>query len=345
MFSQIVLAEKDRRYHRLLWRDLDVTKPVEVYEAVRLVFGDRASPYLAQFVVRSHAQDFIDKYPVAALVMIQDKYMDDILDSEDSETDAILVREDLTKLLSDAGFHAQKWCSNRMKVLEGIPENDRATGVKFDESELPSVKTLGVKWNAKEDTFSFTVKEINLPVYTKLLSRIATLFDPLQFLAPYTIRAKMALQESWLRGLDGDEEFPDDLKASTRQWVEQLSEAPKVKIPRCYRHDEEVDRVSLHTFVDASRLAYGAVSYARYRYASGRISAALVTAKARVAPIKAVSIPRLELIAAVLGVRLAETVSEKLEILLSQHTVWTDSMDVIYWIRGHSRRLKSFVAN
>ena len=201
MFSQIVLAEKDRRYHRLLWRDLDVTKPVEVYEAVRLVFGDRASPYLAQFVVRSHAQDFIDKYPVAAQVMIQDMYMDDILDSEDSETDAILVREDLTKLLSDAGFHAQKWCSNRMKVLEGIPENDRATGVKFEESELPSVKTLGVKWNANEDEFSFIVKEINLPVYTKrgLLSRIATLFDPLQFLAPYTIRAKMALQESWLR--------------------------------------------------------------------------------------------------------------------------------------------------
>ena len=84
MFSQIVVAEKDRRYHRLLWRDLDVTKSVEVYDAVRLVFGDRASPYLAQFVFRSHAQDFIDKYPQAALVMIQDMYMDDILDSEDS---------------------------------------------------------------------------------------------------------------------------------------------------------------------------------------------------------------------------------------------------------------------
>jgi len=84
-----------------------------------------------------------------------------------------------------------------LKVLEGIPENDRATGVKFDESELPSVKTLGVKWNASEDVFTFTVEEINLPVYTKreLLSRIATLFDPPQFLAPYTIRAKMALQE------------------------------------------------------------------------------------------------------------------------------------------------------
>ena len=75
------------------------------------------------------------------------------------------------------------------------------------------------------------------------------------------------------------------------------------------------------------------------------ISVALVTAKARVTPIKSVSIPRLELMAAVLGVRLAETVSEKLEIPLSQHTLWTDSMDVIYWIQGHSRRLKPFFSN
>ena len=80
-----------------------------------------------------------------------------------------------------------------------------------------------------------------------------------EFLAPYTVRAKMALQEAWLRGLDWDEEFPDDLKASTRQWVEQFSEAPKVKISRCYRHDKEVEQVSLHTFVDASRLSYAAV--------------------------------------------------------------------------------------
>ena len=156
----------------------------------------------------------------------------------------------------------------------------------------------------------------------------------------------MALQEAWLRGLEWDEEFPDDLKLTTHQWAKQLPDAPQVKIPRCYRHHEEaVENVSLHTFVDASRLAYAAVSYIRYGHVNGQISVALVTAKARVTPIKSVSIPRLELMAAVLGVRLAETVSEKLEIPLSQHTLWSDSMDVIYWIQGHSRRLKPFVAN
>ena len=106
-----------------------------------------------------------------------------------------------------------------------------------------------------------------------------------------------------------------------------------------------MENVSLHTFVDASRLAYAAVTYIRYGHVNGQISVALVTAKARVTPIKSVSIPRLELMAAVLGVRLAETVSEKLDIPLSQHTLWSDSMDVIYWIQGHSRRLKPFDAN
>jgi len=174
------------------------------------------------------------------------------------------------------------------------------------------------------------------------LSRIATLFDPLQFLDP-VIRAKMALQEAWLRGLEWGEEFPCDLKVTTQQWAEQLAETSNVKVQRCYRLDEKVEQVSLHTFTDTFKLAYAAVSYARYRYVSGKISVALVTTKARATPIKSVSIPRLELMAAVLGVRLAETVSQKMEIPLSERTLWTDSMDVIYWVQGDSRRLISFV--
>ena len=106
-----------------------------------------------------------------------------------------------------------------------------------------------------------------------------------------------------------------------------------------------MEDVSLHTFIDASRLAFATVSYIRYGHVNGQISVALLKAKARVTPIKSVSILRFELPATVLGVRLAETVSEKLEILQSQHTPWSDSIHVIYWIQGHSRRLKPFVVN
>ena len=107
----------------------------------------------------------------------------------------------------------------------------------------------------------------------------------------------MALQEAWLCGVEWDEEFPDDLKLTTHQWAKRLPEAPQVKIPSCYRHYEEaVEDVLLHTFVDASRLGYAAVSYAKYGHVSGPSSVALVTAKARITPIKFVSIPRLGLV-------------------------------------------------
>ena len=135
-----------------------------------------ASPYLAQFMLHSHALDSKESYPAAAMVLLLDMYMDDILHSEETVQEPILVREDLTKVLGGAGFCAQKWCSNRTEVLEEIPQEDRATGVKLEDSELPSVKTLGVHWNANDNIFMFIVKEINLSFYTKqrLLSRIAT---------------------------------------------------------------------------------------------------------------------------------------------------------------------------
>lgn len=86
----------------------------------------------------------------------------------------------------------------------------------------------------------------------------------MQFMAPYIIRAKMALQEAWLQGLEWDEEFPDDSRLVTHQWAKQLPEALQIKISCCYRqHEEAVEDVLLHTFVDASRLAYAAVSYVR----------------------------------------------------------------------------------
>ena len=89
--------------------------------------------------------------------------MDDILHPEETVEDAVFVLEDLTKVLGGAGFRAQKWCSNRIEVLEEIPQKDRATGVKLDDLELPSVKTLGVHWNASDDVFAFIVKKSTCP--------------------------------------------------------------------------------------------------------------------------------------------------------------------------------------
>lgn len=114
----MILADKDRRYHRFLWRNLEQTKAIEVYEAVRLTFGDRASPYLAQFVMRSHAERLKGEFPLAADVVLSKMYMDNVLYSTDTEEEAKVVREQLTELLRRAGFQIRQWCSNKTEVFE-----------------------------------------------------------------------------------------------------------------------------------------------------------------------------------------------------------------------------------
>ena len=106
-------------------------------------------------------------------------------------------------------------------------------------------------------------------VYSKrgFLNKLAMLFDPLQMLVPFTIRARMALQEAWLLGLDWDDEFPGDLKKTCQEWFSQLLELSGVQVPRCYRVNEKrVAATSIHTIMDASLLAYAAVSYVRHEY-------------------------------------------------------------------------------
>lgn len=133
------------------------------------------------------------------------------------------------------------------------------------------------------------------------------------------------------------------LRAS--QWFQKLAVLPSLQIPRCLRTPCVVRDVTLHTFVDASQEAYGAVCYTRHVYEDGSVSCCLVASRSRVAPLQAVSIPRLELMAAVVGLKLSETVGRVLRIENHRWTFWSDSMDVLYWVRGRSRKFKPFVAN
>ena len=152
----------------------------------------------------------------------------------------------------------------------------------------------------------FTFKE-NAPdaemKYTKrnFLKKIATLFDPVVLLAPFTIRAKILLQEMWMAGLNWDEELTEPLANSAQVWFSELPDLTQIQIPRCpVVKGKQIDKVSLHTFADASEDAYGAVAHVRCSYQDGAVSTNIVADKTRVAPSKATSIPRLELMGAVI---------------------------------------------
>ena len=114
----------------------------------------------------------------------------------------------------------------------------------------------------------------------------------------------------------------------------------KIKVPRCLKELEQVADSQLHVFTDASQEAYGGVAYQ-----SGTVTTRLVMSKPKVTPLKAISVPRIELMAAIVGLQIADTASQNLGIPKEKRVFWSDSLDVLYWVRGRSRRFKLFASN
>ncbi|GFT95502.1 uncharacterized protein TNCV_4080991 [Trichonephila clavipes] len=121
-----------------------------------------------------------------------------------------------------------------------------------------------------------------------------------------------------------------------------------LRIPRLVldsTNDEVSDLIEIHIFCDASKLAYGAAAYVKVRK-QNEVLVNLITSKTRVAPLKAVTLPRLELLGALVAARLSSRVQEivrkKKECKVFH---WTDSKIVLFWIKGSSKRWKQFVAN
>lgn len=348
MYLQIGIHPEDRKYQRILWRNLDQSATPKVYQFKRMVFGINSSPFQAQFVLQEHARRNIESYQIAAEAFLESTYMDDTMDSKETDEEGKELYRQLSTLSNSANMYARKWLSNSTEVLKNIPESDRANKIDLDAGELPSIKTLGIVWNPKEDLFTYHAKEqVQDEQNTKrsLLRSMATLFDPLGFLSPFIIRVKVIMQELWTHGLDWDDPLPEQYNKKVKNWFGELVDLQEIKVQRCLQSNAKVKSRSLHVFTDASSEAYGAVAYQRCIYENGQVSSSFVMSKSRVSPLKAISIPRLELLGAVLGLRLAEKINNSLQMNLKDTTFWSDSMNVLWWIRNQSRKLKPFVAN
>ena len=180
----------------------------------------------------------------------------------------------------------------------------------MSKDELPKTKTFGVMWEANKDVCTFQVEPPNVnKVHTKqnVLSAIASPFDVLQFLAPLTVRAKILMQEVWMAGVDWDDLLLEDLNAKWEKWVSELPQLSNIAVPHCLRLANQ-QTTELHLFSDASKAAFASAAYLVCRYQDNTLSSRLVALKSRVSPVKAMTIPRLELMGAILSSRLAHTV-------------------------------------
>ncbi|XP_033105175.1 uncharacterized protein LOC117107579 [Anneissia japonica] len=231
---------------------------------------------------------------------------------------------------------ARKWLSNSKEVLEAIPEGKRAKELELNESELPSVKTLELMWKAESDVFVFRGPGRSIENMTKrnILSKIATLFDPLGFILPVIISAKIMLQELWTLGVSWDELVPQNVANGVADWLSGLQNLQKLEVPRCIKSTNDKDQ-QINTFVDASNDTYAAVVYLRSSDGEQK-TVRLIASKTRVAPLKSVSISRLELMAAMLGLQITISIVTVLNYDIKEVTFWSDSIDVLWWARGRS---------
>jgi hypothetical protein len=308
MYRAVELADSDKDLHRYVWRS-DPNESLKDYRMTRVTFGVSASSFAANMSVKQNAIDYSHEYPMAAEVVKKSFYVDDCLTGATDSKSALILQQQLTELFSRGGFVLRKWNSNDPSILEKIPEElrDSREVQAFHESVQYS-KTLGIEWNVSTDHFhlSITNPPSDNPVTKRnLVSDVAKVFDALGLFAPATIKMKIILQRLWELELDWDDPVPDQVLEVWSQWRRELPALTTVHIPRCYLPVGFTPTfVELHGFSDASEEAYAGVVYLRLIDSSGRVQTTLVMSKTRVAPVKRLSIPRLELCGAQLLTKL-----------------------------------------
>ncbi|XP_076660003.1 uncharacterized protein LOC143363277 [Halictus rubicundus] len=345
MYRQILVHPEDRRWQRIVWRPAQREGIVD-YELSTVTYGLACAPYLAIRCLHQLAQLEEHRYPRGSQAVQRDIYMDDVLTGADSLPEARSKQQEIRELLMAGGFPLRKWAANSRELLEGLSPEERKGIVEWDSPTSHSV--LGIRWLPSLDCFQVSAAaSTRNSGYTKrsVLSGTAQLFDPLGWLAPVTIVAKVLMQSLWLLKVDWDAPLPDKEELLWQKFQQQLPTLQTVSVPRWLGIRGPHQALEIHGFADASERAYAAVVYSRTVNEEGAATVSLIIAKSRVAPLKRVSLPRLELCAAFLLARLVQHVSKVLDLQDADLHLWSDSSVALSWIQGHPSRWPTYVAS
>ncbi|CAB0043513.1 unnamed protein product [Trichogramma brassicae] len=291
MFRQIRVHEDDIDWQRVLWR-ASPAEPIRAFRCTTVTYGTAAAPFLALRVMKQLAEDGREAYPEASRVLQHQLYVDDLFFGAGSVEEAIRRRDELIALLASAGMRLAKWAASHAVIVEDLADTTpEAVALKMDEA----VSTLGLKWLPRLDYFTFQFK----PALTtspatrcSVLSDIARTFDPMGWLSPVLIVAKILLQDICIDGTDWDAPIAGTLNQRWTEFCAALDDVSNIRIPRWFG-TSEAGPWHLHAFADASKRAYAAALYAVIPSGSCR----LIVAKTKLAPTKVQTVPRLELCA------------------------------------------------
>ncbi|XP_075531538.1 uncharacterized protein LOC142564428 [Dermacentor variabilis] len=310
-----------------------------------LIKYDEAIP-----TVRHHLST-TEGYPEIRKTISESLYVDDLITGANTVEEATDLYRGALDVMNRASMTLRKWNSNSKKLQQLF--NDEGTGCALGYVECPTTsvsRVLGLVWDKDRDHLAFSMEAIldfldrNSNTKRFILQASARIYDPLSLISPVTVTTKLMFQTLWELGIEWDAPLPEEVKAGWTQWHTQLHHLTDITVPRRYGSFANDSWKEVHIFTDASPRAYGAVVYLRISGVK-EAKVTLVLSKSRVAPIKRISLPRLELMGMVMGARLREYLERSLSLSISKWYLWTDSSIALHWVRGPAQQWKPFVAN
>lgn len=343
MYRCVIVHKDDRKFQRIVWRESS-NEPIKVFELNTVTYGEASASFLATKCLDVLANELKETYPAAAKAIHKDVYMDDFITGSDSLAQLCETQTVVHNHLLQAGFPLRKYVANHPQILERVQPENLAQPNFQTTFNAESVSVLGITWNPEEDVFSIKLNllpEVDAVTKKIILSQISRTFDPLGFVAPLVIRAKLILQDVWRESLNWDDSVSEVLREEFTAYIDDLKKLDSCKIRRSYFKDYSPGAIKfLVGFSDASSKAYCACVYM-----CSASESYLVCSKTRVAPLKVRTIPELELEAALLLSTLMVRVCRELQVDTLNIRLFSDSTVVLGWLKKELSQLSVFVRN
>lgn len=338
-FLQIGLQDEAKDVTRFFWlKDKDkigVENNIQMYRFCRVPFGIISSPFLLAATIDHHLKNC--NSDVGEKIR-ENIYVDNVITGTQSCQEAVHLYNVSKQIFKGAAMNLRDWMSNNQEVLSEIPLDDRAN--------RKNMKVLGLTWYIKEDCLALNSQIRDERILSKrtVLRQIASIYDPLGLYSPITLRGKLFLQSLWNQRIAWDKHLTEQDKIQWYAIHEDLKLLANCHFPRHIGFDlRQRAKYQLLVFCDASKYAYAAAVYLLQESQDCR-RVDLIFSKTRLVPNKTITIPRLELLAALIGTRCMKFIEQELKVEICQKHIWLDSQCVLNWINSQ-RTLGTFVEN
>ncbi|XP_077528171.1 uncharacterized protein LOC144139787 [Haemaphysalis longicornis] len=266
-YLQMVIREEDRDALRFLWvkhlpNEEDPLPQIVHWRMTRVPFGATSSPFLLAATLRHHLKECKEQFPDTVAKLVDAFYVDDLVVGVDNAEQAKRIYAESRSILAGAGMELRKWASNLSSLRSQFLEDNVA--FETEGGDPCNMKVLGMQWDRSDDSVVLSADNVATFVSTKpvtkrtMLQSFARLYDPLGFLAPFTVRAKIIFQDLWKLQHPWDSPLPTAQLNAWNSWCSELSDLRRICLPRhafTMKYTEH-DTRELHVFADASLRAY-----------------------------------------------------------------------------------------